>query len=485
MKYLFVVVILNLVAYIHAQSLGEKYQYYINKEDIKSHLQVLASDSLEGRATGSTGQDKAAEYIANQFNRIGLEEKGSVNYYQDFNVIALQPSSNLIIDGDPKLFIEEYIYTFESSFYPEKERPTTLIFSTIKKKELNELDLHNKVVIYVDTVTKEKEKQIELYKKNYVIFSEKGAEGLIYITSNYDEIRATYRPQFSRKRHFLTQDIELNEDFFLLFGSPRLVDHVLRELPPKKWWKKQNQQFNIGNTIFSRNSDTTHLKGRNVIGFLPAKKKETKETLVLMAHYDHLGIKEGEIYNGADDNGTGTSAILELAEAFKVASQQEQGLEKNILFMAVSGEELGLLGSRYYTQHPTVLLEDVITVLNIDMIGRIDERYDHPNYVYIIGSDFISEKLHQQNEAASKYVPITLDYTYSDEEHPLRLYYRSDHYNFVEKGIPSIFYFGGFHKDYHQSTDTIEKIDIQKVETITKLVFFTAWNVIYDGIETR
>jgi hypothetical protein len=480
MKHILLLFIISSIPFIHTQTLGEKYQYYINKEDIKTHLLVLASDSLGGRATGTIGQNKAAEYIANQFSRIGLEKKGLEDYYQDFSVISLQPSSQLSIGGKTKIFGKEYIYSFKSSIYPEKETPTLLVFSTIKKKELHELDLNNKVVIYVDTLIKEKEEQIASFKKNYLVFSEKGAAGLIYITSNYEEIRAEYEPQFKRKRHFLAQDIEIEDDFFILFGSTTLIKRELESIPLKKWWKKQKNIVDLGNTIFSRNRDTTHLVGRNVIGFIPAKKKATRETLVVMAHYDHLGTKEGEIFNGADDNGTGTSAIIEIAEAFQVASQQEQGLEKNILFMAVSGEELGLLGSRYYTLEPSVPLQDIVTVLNVDMIGRIDDRYDHPNYVYIIGSDFISDKLHEQNEAANKYVPITLDYTYSDEEHPLRLYYRSDHYNFVEKGIPSIFYFGGFHEDYHQPTDTIEKIDIQKVETISRLIFFTAWNVLFD-----
>lgn len=200
-----------------------------------------------------------------------------------------------------------------------------------------------------------------------------------------------------------------------------------------------------------------------------------------MAHYDHLGVdSKGAVHNGADDNGTGTAALLALAKAFKIAESQKDGPDRTVLFMAVSGEEIGLLGSRYYTENALLPLEETVSVLNIDMIGRTDSIHkDNPDYVYVIGSDFLSSDLHQINETANKnHTKLKLDYTYNNKSHPYRLYYRSDHFNFAKHGIPSIFYFGGFHEDYHRTTDTEDKIEYDKLEKIIKLVFLTAWKLL-------
>jgi Zn-dependent M28 family amino/carboxypeptidase len=146
--------------------------------------------------------------------------------------------------------------------------------------------------------------------------------------------------------------------------------------------------------------------------------------------------------------------------------------------MPVSGEEKGLLGSKYYTENPIYPLANTVVDLNIDMIGRLDENHTKGNYVYLIGADKISQELNDISEASNNtYTKLNLDYTFNDENDPNRFYYRSDHYNFVEKGIPVIFYFSGVHEDYHKHTDVVEKIMFDKVETITKLVFYTAWEV--------
>ena len=217
----------------------------------------------------------------------------------------------------------------------------------------------------------------------------------------------------------------------------------------------------------------------NVLGFVEGTDPELKkEIVILTAHYDHLGIKNGEVYNGADDDGTGTVALLELAEAFQKAKNDGNGPKRSILIMPVSGEEKGLLGSKYYSENPVFPISNTIVDLNIDMIGRLDENHTHPNYVYLIGADKISRELHEVSEAANKtYSNLELDYTFNEENDPNRFYYRSDHYNFAQKGIPVIFYFSGVHEDYHKATDEIDKIMFDKVEKITKLVFYTAWEV--------
>ena len=203
------------------------------------------------------------------------------------------------------------------------------------------------------------------------------------------------------------------------------------------------------------------------------------EYIVLSAHYDHVGIRGGKIYNGADDDASGTAAVLEIAEAFKTAAKNGQGPKRSIVFLNVSGEEIGLFGSRYYTEHPVFPLQNTVANLNIDMIGRIDEKHvNNPDFVYLIGSDKISSELHELSEAINKkYVNLELDYTYNDENDPNRFYYRSDHYNFAKNGIPIIFYFNGVHRDYHKATDTADKIQYDLLQKRTRLIFHTAWEI--------
>lgn len=216
----------------------------------------------------------------------------------------------------------------------------------------------------------------------------------------------------------------------------------------------------------------------NVVAFIKGSEKPN-EVLVISAHLDHVGMKDGKIYNGADDDGSGTVAILEIAEAFKKAVNEGKGPKRSILFLHVTGEEKGLLGSKYYVENPIFPLTNTVADLNIDMIGRIDDRHkDNPNFVYLIGADKLSTELHELSEAMnSKYTNISLDYKYNDEKDPNRFYYRSDHYNFAKYNVPIIFYFNGTHEDYHKHTDTPDKINYDLLENRTRLVFHTAWEI--------
>jgi Zn-dependent M28 family amino/carboxypeptidase len=223
---------------------------------------------------------------------------------------------------------------------------------------------------------------------------------------------------------------------------------------------------------------TEKVLAENVLGYVEGSGLK-EELIVITAHYDHLG-KEGDVvFNGADDDGSGTVAVIELAEAFAKAKKEGHGPRRSMLFMTVSGEEKGLLGSAYYTENPEFPLKNTVCNLNIDMIGRLDEKHtNNSNYVYLIGSDKLSSELHQISENANKtYSNLELDYTFNDEKDKNRFYYRSDHYNFAKNGIPVIFYFNGVHADYHKETDEVAKIDFNKMEKITRLVFFTAWEL--------
>lgn len=203
------------------------------------------------------------------------------------------------------------------------------------------------------------------------------------------------------------------------------------------------------------------------------------EIVVVSAHYDHVGVKNEEIYNGADDDGSGTVALLEIAEAFQQAKNEGHGPKRSILILHVTGEEHGLHGSRYYSEYPLFPLKNTVADVNIDMIGRRDDFHkDSNNYVYIIGSDYLSTDLYNICEDINKkYINLALDYKYNDRADPNRFYYRSDHYNFAKNGIPSVFFFNGTHADYHKPTDEVDKIEFDALAKRTQLAFAVAWEI--------
>jgi len=216
----------------------------------------------------------------------------------------------------------------------------------------------------------------------------------------------------------------------------------------------------------------------NVIGYIEGSDLKD-QVIFITAHYDHLGVHDEKVYNGADDDGSGTVSVIEIAEAFMKAKKEGCGPRRSVVLMTVSGEEKGLLGSKYYVANPIFPLTNTVCDLNIDMIGRIDEKHkDSINYIYIIGSNMLSTKLHEANEKASQwYSSLTLDYRYNDIKDKNRFYFRSDHYNFAKNNIPVIFYFNGTHADYHKETDEVDKINFDLMEKRARLVFFTAWTI--------
>ena len=216
----------------------------------------------------------------------------------------------------------------------------------------------------------------------------------------------------------------------------------------------------------------------NVLAFIKGS-EFPNEVVVISAHYDHLGMKGEEVYNGADDNASGSSALMELAQSFQMAKKQGNGPKRSILFLHLTGEEIGLYGSQYYIENPVFSLDSTVVDLNIDMVGRVDkEHFDKKNYIYLIGSNRLSQDLHKLSEKANKsFTNLKLDYTYNASDDPYKYYERSDHYNFAKNNIPIIFYFNGSHEDYHKITDTADKIDFDLLALRTKLVFYTAWEI--------
>lgn len=216
----------------------------------------------------------------------------------------------------------------------------------------------------------------------------------------------------------------------------------------------------------------------NILAFIEGTEKPN-EIIIISAHYDHIGTIEDSIYNGADDDGSGTVALLEIAQAFKIASNKGLAPKRSILIFHATGEEHGLLGSKFYSENPVFSLSNTIADINIDMIGRRDENHAHTNnYVYVIGADKLSSELDAICKSVNEtFLHLDLDYTFNNTDDPNRFYYRSDHYNFAKNGIPSVFFFNGVHDDYHKASDTADKIEYDALKKRTQLAFLTAWEL--------
>ena len=221
------------------------------------------------------------------------------------------------------------------------------------------------------------------------------------------------------------------------------------------------------------------VKTENVAAIIKGSEKPD-EYIILTAHLDHVGKKGDDIYNGADDDGSGSMALLEIAQAFKLAVLDGNRPKRSIVILHVSAEEKGLLGSKYYVENPLFPLENTITNLNVDMIGRTDptRESNNDNYIYLIGTDRLSSLLHETSEKVNeKTVNLELDYRFNAWDDPNRFYFRSDHYNFAQYNIPVIFYFSGTHEDYHGPGDTADKIRYDLLTKRAKLIFHTAWEL--------
>lgn len=242
----------------------------------------------------------------------------------------------------------------------------------------------------------------------------------------------------------------------------------------------------LGNTYYQSipgkffRGQTLGEPSENVLAYVKGSEKPD-EIIVISAHLDHVGMdSEGNIYNGADDDGSGTVSVMEIARAFQQAANDKKGPKRSVLFLHVTGEEIGLYGSRYYVENPVFPLENTVCNLNIDMIGRIDpdKKENSDNYVYLIGSNMLSQDLQDiSTEVNKKYIQMDLDYKFDDPKDPNRFYYRSDHYNFAKNNIPVIFYFNGTHEDYHGIGDTPDKIEYELMAKRAQLIFLTAWEL--------
>jgi hypothetical protein len=472
-RLLTILIFLTLSTCLIAQNkLASKYAKTISEKDLYNHLSILASDSLQGRETGMAGQKMAASYISENFKKIGLlpSSAGSdeKSYYQSFVLQTLDYYQVYLKKGDVvKENFKDFLYYTKGETFGE-EIIDVVFVGYGDGDNIETLDVEGKYVAFIN-------KEWSDFRATLAKLKKGKAKGYILIIEDegqFDFVMSRYGNYLSGTK--MGFEFDQNESKILLAGTEMaewIFEKPMAEL-------KNETNFTKSEIIFNADMHIRSVRSENVLGFLPGTEKPN-EILVISAHYDHLGIVNGEIYNGADDDGSGTSTMLELAEAFAKAAKEGNGPKRSILFLAVSGEEKGLLGSEYYSNNPIYPLANTIVDLNIDMVGRVDEKHEKdPNYIYLIGSDKLSTDLHNLSEDVnSKTTKLELDYTYNSEDDPNRYYYRSDHYNFAKNGIPVIFYFNGTHEDYHQPTDTIEKINFKKMKKIGDLVFFTAWEI--------
>jgi len=478
----------------------------ITAEDLKSLLTVIASDEMQGRETGTEGQRKAADFIAKRFSELGLPTKGENNsYFQEIAYTAESWSKiKLNVNGEEQKNMRQfYAFPATNSDLTLEENEVLFLGYGIDDEKYSDykgVDVKGKTLLiyYGEPVKKNGVSRLTGteatsdwstdFRKKLRAAKKHGAKAVLIIDDKLQKnVNENRRFLLSpRMRIGRGEEPEMNyvNNLFISTETAKAIiganfKNVVKAR--KKISKKLKSQSVVlpVNLKVEQKRNVKQLIGSNVIGYIEGSDPVLKDEIVIIsAHYDHLGMRGNSIFNGADDNGSGTSSVLEIAEALATAKKMGHGPRRTVICMLVSGEEKGLLGSKYYVENPLFPLEKTIVDVNVDMVGRSDDKHSDSNYVYVIGSDRLSSELHEINENANNaYTKLNLDYTYNAEDDPNRYYYRSDHYNFAEKGIPAIFFFSGTHIDYHRPTDTVEKIEFEKMETIARLVFYTTWEL--------
>jgi hypothetical protein len=478
----------------------------ITVDELTRHLTILASDEFAGRETGTEGEEKARNYISGMFKSYGLPAAGENNtYFQGFSYISENwEKIGLDINGESFSHLVEYFSM------PSKNSDLTLTTEEVvflgygiddeQYSDYKGKDVKGKVLLIMDGEPEKNGKSlitgadtpsdwsVDMDKKLKAA-KMNGAAAVFIMAEDYTGQKREVRQKITSRR----KRMGWSENAAANFANNIVVsENLAREITGKKYAKikklvqkinKKGQPKSLTVPVainLDQKKKVKQLQGKNVIGLIEGTDEKLKnEYVFLTAHYDHIGEKKGNVYNGADDNGSGTSALLEIAQAFAEAKTNGWGPKRSVVVMLVSGEEKGLLGSKYYVENPLFSLENTIVNINVDMIGRVDEKHQgKPDYIYVIGADRLSSELHDINEKANqRFTQLELDYTYNAENDPNRYYYRSDHYNFAQKGIPAIFYFNGTHADYHRASDTVEKIDFETLHKRSNLIFYTAWDL--------
>jgi hypothetical protein len=464
----------------------------ITPEDLKKHLYIVAGPAMEGRETATEGQRKAAAYIESQFKALGLQPGNKGNFQLGFPIYQDSiTKASIEVNGKSYAMFNDFIISMMTAH-------TSTIFCNevvfagngVSDSTHNDFkEVAGKIVLTIQAPMQSSTgggsraisrsrfgsfAAVEAAQKN-------GAAAVLIVQPNFPRRTGVamakgpaYLDGFQKSvypnTYFISEDVAkaiMGADFDAAKETVKTGN-----AQPKNYTANVKLEFA---------KDRIELASSNVVGFLEGTDKKD-EYVFITAHYDHLG-KRGDsvIYYGADDDGSGTVSVLELAEAFAKAKAAGKGPRRSIVFMTVSGEEKGLWGSEFYSDHPLFPLDKTTVDLNIDMIGRSDPKRkagDSTNYVYVVGDDKLSSDLRPISEAMNKkYTNLELDYKYNEPKDPERIYYRSDHCNFARKGVPIIFYFNGTHADYHRPSDTPDKINYNLMAKRAQLVFYTAWEM--------
>lgn len=453
-----------------------KYANTITAGDLREYLTYLASDEMKGRDTGSEEQKIAANYLADFYKNLGLAGPVGGSYLQQVPLVSVSFDQVDLKVGKNKLEMnKDFVFSGDGNM--AKSMKTELVFlGLVTDENLAKVAVKDKLVgIWAVGV-----RSNDLISK----VMDAGAAGVIMVTmegqANFDRIANRSKTLEGKGRVGFEREVNQRPTFMVssdkmasLFGQSVEVLKEAAKTNPETI-KSQKATFQVKKNI-------QPIESSNVMGYLEGTDLK-EEVLVISSHYDHVGVSStGEVFNGADDDGSGTVSVMELAQAFAAAAKDGNRPRRSILFLNVTGEEKGLLGSQYYGENPIFPMANTVNNINIDMVGRIDYEYqdaENKDYIYVIGSEMLSSQLKKINEYNNiTYTDLILDYRYDAADDPNRFYYRSDHYNFAKHGVPVIFFFNGVHDDYHQVTDTVDKIEFPLMEKRAKLVFHTAWDL--------
>jgi len=507
-KILTVTCLLCCISFVFAQTdNASKYASVITGDYLKKHLTIIASDEFEGRETGTEGQRKAATYIEGQFKTMGLKSVEALNGYQQYYPLYQDSliSANLKIGKTDAVFGKDFITPMNTN-ETGKFKGKKIIFvgygiDTDKYSDYTGLDVKGKIVVFflgepkkdgkylISGTARSSEWTFPGTSKKLALAAAKGAAGALIINPIQETFNqravdngkktGVYFPRSTADGKVVNYALLAHAFAKNIIGNN--FDTLLKISKASQIMNKQWAMEKKVKTAFAFNKYRNIINASNVVGIIEGTDKKD-EYVFLTGHYDHLGKRDGKIYYGADDDGSGTCAVIAMAEAFTKAVAEGHPPRRTIVFMTVSGEEKGLWGSEYYSDHPFFPLDKTTVDLNIDMVGRIDterKTSDTMNYVYVIGHDKLSSDLPVINEGANnKYTNLVLDYKFDDPADQNRIYFRSDHYNFARKGVPILFFYDGMLKaDYHKPTDTVDKITWDLYEKRVRMIFHTAWEI--------
>lgn len=479
MKYFFLAVSCLICQMVLAQKEALPFAKTITPHLLKQHLEIIASPKMEGRATASAGQQRAAEYIEKQFQTIGLQPGNGQSYQQPFPVYQ-DDSIHAALSVNGRQFKWTSDFSLLSTSTAAQLNFAEAIFvgyglvdSNSQTNDYQNLSVKDKLVVVLSGTPSNcplptSQTSISAKINNA---KAKGASAICIVVSNLSTVKnalITKRLYFQPPANTIANICISTQVASAIMGLPSNTDMAtLGKLTAGTSLAKINLQIH---------RNTQQLTSTNVVGVLEGTDKKA-EYVVLTAHYDHLGVRNGKIYCGADDDGSGTTAVLAMAKAFAAAKKEGKAPRRTIVFMTVSGEENGLWGSQYYSENPLFPLENTSANLNTDMVGRVgsDFKGDTSNYLYVIGDDKLSTDLASITDSVNQQFQLILDRKYNDLNDPNRFYFRSDHYNFARKGVPVIFYFNGVHADYHQPSDTVDKINFPLMQKRVQFIFCTAW----------